>query len=300
MSTDKPKKLRSPSYPDIPLPKAIDLARTLHDSYRNSSIDRDAAARTLGRSPTSGGTMTMFSALVSYGLVEKPTRGEIRVTDLANAILHPDNHEEYLKSIKEAGTKPAWFEKLMEKFKGVDLPPAEGVESHLSRNGFSPVATKTATRCFRETVEFIRPALNARSDEIDQDEGKKPREAEPPQIPEWEPKVGDFAQCEVAGQLQFAEPQRIRRIQDGHAWFEGSNTGIPISQVTAPEQEHPSEPEQRVPAAGIREIGCISFEGGGSVRITASMDVKTPAALAAARRILEWKDEELKMLAAQD
>ena len=55
--------------------------------------------------------------------------------------------------------------------------------------------------------------------------------------------IGDLVQWESQGALQFETPRRIRAISDDGAWVavEGSDTGIPMSQVIV-EQTAPPKP----------------------------------------------------------
>jgi hypothetical protein len=67
-------------------------------------------------------------------------------------------------------------------------------------------------------------------------------------------KVGDYVHWESQGALQFQEPKRVRELSDdgGWAFVEGSDTGMPVNQLTVestPEQKkhHPPPAEPPKP-----------------------------------------------------
>jgi len=53
------------------------------------------------------------------------------------------------------------------------------------------------------------------------------------------PEVGDYVQWTSDGVDQFNPARKVRQIQDRHAWVDGSQTGIPISEVTVAEPPAP-------------------------------------------------------------
>src|SRR5208282_3841664 len=59
------------------------------------------------------------------------------------------------------------------------------------------------------------------------------------------PEVGDYVQWTSDGVDQFKPARKVRQIQDRHAWVDGSQTGIPISEVTV------AEPPTPIPVAKL-------------------------------------------------
>jgi hypothetical protein len=53
------------------------------------------------------------------------------------------------------------------------------------------------------------------------------------------PEVGDYVQWTSHGVDQFNPARKVRQILDRHAWVDGSQTGIPISEVTVAEPPAP-------------------------------------------------------------
>lgn len=82
--------------------------------------------------------------------------------------------------------------------------------------------------------------------------------------------AGDLIQWESGGALQFETPHRVRWVSEDGAWLavEGSDTGIPMSQVTV-EQAAPPKPPLIPPACirrgnhanGKRLLGVVPRKG---------------------------------------
>ena len=156
-NAERGRKERSPSFPFISLPKAVDRARAFHDAHRRSAARLVTIAETWGYAQSSSGLQQTVGALKSYGLLEDAGRGQdrrIQLTDLANRILHDSRPGAKEASIKEAALRPRLFAEYAEKW----LPnrPSDNhclSELHLDR-GFTPAAAQTFLRAFDETVTF--------------------------------------------------------------------------------------------------------------------------------------------------
>jgi hypothetical protein len=102
-------RIRSPNYPTISLPTAIDKVRSVHKAEGKNSIGRESVAKILGFGGLNGASATTLSALAKYGLLEAAEGGEARVTDLAVRILFPHDDREKQGAVLEASLKPVIF-----------------------------------------------------------------------------------------------------------------------------------------------------------------------------------------------
>jgi hypothetical protein len=169
-SEDRARKERSPSFPFIPLGKAIDRARAIAEAHRRSPVRVAMLGEALGYAPKSSGLLQTIAALKAYGLTEDLGRGEnrrIRLSDLAWRILHDPREVAREEAIREAAMRPRPIAEYAAKW----LPsrPSDHhclSELHLDR-GFSTEAAKLFLRVFDETVLFanlkIRDSLSASS-----------------------------------------------------------------------------------------------------------------------------------------
>src|SRR5665213_3524203 len=114
---------------------------------------REVVAKSMGYNTLNGASATAISALIKYGLLEG--RGEeIKISDRAMRIMHPQSQAEKAEAIREAATCPDLFQELAEKFPG-RMPAEDVVRSYLIRRGFAEAALSPVVLAYRETNEFV-------------------------------------------------------------------------------------------------------------------------------------------------
>jgi hypothetical protein len=109
--------------------------------------------------------------------------------------------------------------------------------------------------------------------------------------------VGDYVQWTSDGVDQFKPAQKVRQIQDRHAWVDGSQTGIPMGEVTVvpvpvaklttPVKSGPSNKE-----GDGNEISVL-VTAQGRLQISADLNVK---GLGKLKEMLEQYEQILKLL----
>ena len=72
-----------------------------------------------------GASMGVLSAISKYGLLEDAGYKELRVSDLTDSILFPDNLEEKTAALQKAANSPVLFAEINEKWP--DRPPGDGL-----------------------------------------------------------------------------------------------------------------------------------------------------------------------------
>jgi hypothetical protein len=150
--------IRSPSYPFIGLPEAVERARTLYAAGRRSAVSADAAAEAWGYSPKSSGGKQTIAALRAFGLVEG--EGTVRLTDRAVHILLEDGLEsgstERDRLLRQAALAPPVYMRLWERY-GPDLPSDKGLQTHLVLEmGFNENAVVDVIRGYKATLDFAK------------------------------------------------------------------------------------------------------------------------------------------------
>ncbi|MCH9020705.1 MAG: hypothetical protein IIA73_10135 [Proteobacteria bacterium] len=164
------KRVRSPNYPAISLPDALDKVSALYKSQHTHAGPREVIVRGMGYSSLNGASMSAISALHKYGLLEG--RGdEIRVSERAMRILHPESQEEHALAIQEAASEPNLFAELDERFPGV-VPNEELLRNYLLRRKFAPGAVSVAILAYRETKELVQAESSGYDSPISAIEGQ--------------------------------------------------------------------------------------------------------------------------------
>ncbi|QYX56511.1 hypothetical protein K1T73_15915 [Roseovarius sp. SCSIO 43702] len=237
------KPIRSPAYPSMSLEDAVMAVGKIEAQYRGSPVDREDGAKLLGYSGSTGPANKALAALASFGLVERAGKGMMRVTGRARAILHPESESDKARNLKEAALEPKLFREIMERFDGVDLPPMEGVVTYLNREGFNPSAVGPAAKAFINTMNFVQSLGASESHGETQDDDAE-SESPDEETTFGGASVGDMIQWESQGVLQFEMPRRVRWVSPEGDWLavEGSDTGIPMSQVTVERTATPTPP----------------------------------------------------------
>ena len=116
-------KLGSYSYPDIRFGDAVELASRISTKFKGT-VSVKGLAWELGMAEGSGTLFAKVAALRDFGLIEG--RGELRISQLAQRILHPSSLEEGLQARAEAFQRVELLRLLYQRFQG-ELPDDLGM-----------------------------------------------------------------------------------------------------------------------------------------------------------------------------
>jgi len=220
-------RLRSPNYPGIDLETAVARARALYEHERRGTVNARVAVQHWGYSEKSSGGQVVLAALKAFGLTDETGEGAartIRLSDLALRILldtRPTSTDRQ-EALRRAALNPRIHSEVWTALNG-NLGSEENLRHRLIFDWrFNENVVDSFIREFRATLEFAHVAEDANISHGDEESDESSL------------KVGDYVQWESQGILQFDEPRRIREVsQDGEwAFVEGSNTGIPMKQLT--------------------------------------------------------------------
>lgn len=151
---------RSPSYPQMNLGKALDLAAKLYKGIHRASVGNREAQQIMGYAPKSGSALAALSALKRFGLLEGRDP-HIKLTELALQILEPADARERAEGIAQAATKPEMFAEVLESFGG-KMPADSAIRAKLVRDrAFTSAGADAFIRSFKETFSFAEREANA-------------------------------------------------------------------------------------------------------------------------------------------
>lgn len=170
---ERTKRERSPSFPFISLPRAIDRLKSFETNHKRNAARVALAAQTWGYGPKSSGAQQTIAALKAYGLLEDIGGGDdrkVQLTDLANRILRDSRPGVRDRAIQEAARMPRLISEYAERW-GSDRPSDTHriSELHLDR-GFTEEAARTFIKVFDETISFA--ALDKFDEHLDSDSDK--------------------------------------------------------------------------------------------------------------------------------
>lgn len=153
-----PEKVRSPSFPFISLPEAIQRARLFFElEGRNLVIPEVAVAHWGYASKSSGGRQTV-AALKAFNLMED-VNGRLRLTDVGqHLVLREPGSPESNVLLRQVALAPPLFRKLWDRY-GAKLPPAQNVRNFLVLDlKLNKNSVESLVRSYAETVAMIPPA----------------------------------------------------------------------------------------------------------------------------------------------
>lgn len=167
-------RMRSPNYPAVSLPQAIDLITKLHSKNRTNAVDRETAAKDLGYSGLTGRTLKLIAALAQYNLLEKSGKGNVKVSKTAVNILHGLDEQTKNDARREAGRSPALFQRIFARFDD-GIPSENAIKSYLIQEGFTDTAIEPVLKSFVETNSYLAQSDASESyGEADTDEQESP------------------------------------------------------------------------------------------------------------------------------
>jgi hypothetical protein len=155
------KRARSPAYPAISLPNAIDLARKLWNAQRKHEAHIDSALKALGYNSRNGAALRAIAALNHYGLIEDSGGGDdrkIKLSECAQDILHlAENDDRRQKAIQASALAPSIYAALWERY-GEHLPDDSAIKPFLVRDkGYNDSMVENLLADYRATLEFAKP-----------------------------------------------------------------------------------------------------------------------------------------------
>jgi hypothetical protein len=154
MAANTVTKTRSPNYPIISLPDAVQRIQRVYESEHTHLATRDVIARALGYGGINGASAGLVSALAKYGLLEV-VKEQYRVSETAlDILLHPKGDPERVRAIQGAALAPSLFKELHGHYDG-RLPSDVNLRAYLVKRGFNPKTVDGVIRVYRDTIEFV-------------------------------------------------------------------------------------------------------------------------------------------------
>jgi hypothetical protein len=155
---------RSPSFPFIPVDKAVWRARQLYEAYAREPVSLSLAAHTWGFAEHSSALFQTVAALRQFGLVEKlEAQGcpSVELTDLGYALAVEQRPEDQLRLAREAVSRSNLVSEFAEKWSEGRPPDTHCVSELVLERNFSNRGAAEFLRVLDETLRSTTPAMNA-------------------------------------------------------------------------------------------------------------------------------------------
>jgi hypothetical protein len=153
---------RSPNYPALSLPEAIERIKDVHKEQQTTAEPREVVLQHMGYAGVSGRSLKSISALIKYGLLEDAGGNELRVSRRALAILFPDPEDPTAKqqALLDAAHNPSLFAAIFDKWK-TTRPSEASLKSFLAHKEFNTNSVEQVARAFYETFDLVNDLLGS-------------------------------------------------------------------------------------------------------------------------------------------
>jgi hypothetical protein len=147
-------RVRSPNYPALSLPEAIEAVTKIHAAEQHLAAPKEVVAKHLGYASFHGLAGRIVSAMEKYGLLEDVNDDKVKVSPLAMSILFPSGPEEKQRAINEAAFKPPLFAAIKEEWQG-ERPSDQNLRVYLVRKKFGSDALDRVIEIYKQTMDLV-------------------------------------------------------------------------------------------------------------------------------------------------
>lgn len=157
---------RSPNYPAISFPSALQLAGRIYHSERRNPVPRPAAMQLMGFGSVTGAAQASLSALKKYGLLVDHG-GSVRISDETHRLLaYPEGNPERVRLERELAMRPPLFREILREYPN-GLPADESLRGHLiAEHGFTELAAGILVKVLGETFRRAEASGQARARDV--------------------------------------------------------------------------------------------------------------------------------------
>lgn len=228
-NTDVRKRFRSPPYPSLTLPKAIERAEQLFRKANHYAAGISVLADAWQLSVESGGLLKSAAALIQYSLLSDQGTGKSRkfqLTDVARRVIQDTDPEsdKRKQAIRTSALMPSIHKELWERFGSPDKISDSVLRNHLLfdrvDNGEAPYSEASASeviQTYRDALLFAGITAPDISDTVEYEET----------VTSEVPFASETANSISQGQKPFGEPSH-----SSHRNLTGANIGVVVADET--------------------------------------------------------------------
>ena len=161
------KRTRSPAYPAIALPQAVELLGVIFRSFQSHAAPIEAIGEAVGMKAGGSSLNVRLAALKKYGLIEESEGAKgvgktYRISALGkDLVVLPQGSAEHTEALRKTALMPVIYESLWTRF-GPELPADSLIRSYLVRDrNFNAHQVDGMIDDFRSTIEYAGLAKEA-------------------------------------------------------------------------------------------------------------------------------------------
>lgn len=236
-------KERSPSFPFIPLPTALNRLEQFEAYFGRHPAKADLAGLAWQMKGGSSKSQQTLAALKYFGFVEYKGAGKDRVailTELARTYLRAQQDSIKRDVVRKAALRPTLIRRFFHEW-GADRPPDPVcLDQLVLHNGFNEGAASLFLKVYDQTIAFAGLSDSDKGGTASHPSGETEEEdAEDDTDPGTPPKaikVGDLVQREANGVLTFPAPRKVKAVfhDQQSGWMvsvDGYAGAFPMSEI---------------------------------------------------------------------
>ncbi|HTM54488.1 MAG TPA: hypothetical protein VL175_10695 [Pirellulales bacterium] len=228
---------RSPNYPFVDLPAAIEKVRVLYRAVGRHAVGTDVLIQKMGYTPKSSSGKKVLGALRAFGLVDDTRVGRDQLLKLSDRALdivadYREGDAEWNAAIRAAARSPKIHAAVLGRYSG-SLPPDDELRRYLVRV-YDPPFTDAGAGDFIAEIRSTLAYAERTGPEVDTSEN-----GIDPEPSQREVRVGSFVQWTSQGVDRFPKPLPVVGVDGDWAFLEGSPTGVPMSELAVVDVPNP-------------------------------------------------------------
>lgn len=227
---------RSPNYPYLNLPTAIEKVRLLFKEIGRHPVGIPVLIGKLGYTAKSSSGKKALGALRAFGLVQDSKSDGDQLVKLSHRALdivadYKEGDPEWVAAVAKAARSPKLHSLLLQKYENA-LPPDDELKRYLVRV-YDPPFTDAGAGEFIAELRSTLAFSERHSPAVDTS-----KNGSGPETPQIEVQVGSYVNWTSQGVDQFPESVKVAQIVDGpdgkkYAYVEAEYEGaLPVDQLT--------------------------------------------------------------------
>lgn len=306
---EKHKRERSPSFPFISLKTAVGRLAAFEDYFKRHPAPAKKSGLAWGMKGDSSQAAQTLAALKAFGFIDYSGSGEslqASLTEEGRNLLRAQQDSVKQAILRQAALRPKAITRYWQIWNADRPPDPVCLDELILKGAFTEAAAKIFLSVYDDTITYAKltesdKVSSVKHEHEDIDVGKEDHAGNPPPPPPPSIKVGDFVQWTPNGADQFNPPRKVVEILPDllHARVFGSQTGIPMSELTMVDQPKTQTPESVVANSAHRADNSESKSDvsvlmrGKRLEIMANVDAK---GLETLREMLVKYEEILKLI----
>ncbi len=218
---------RSPNYPGLALPEAVERAKTIYEHIGKASSPKKAVLEFLGYSSENGAALRTLSALKTFDLISYEEKNIVLTKSACNIIIYSHDQAKVLKELKKLALMPRIFNDIYNKYKSGTFSDIALKAELIDAYNFNPKKVAGFIKNFKATLKHAE-ILSDDGSFSDADETTDYEDNDPTQSPPIEQKERETIDMVSLKKYSYDIPLDI---------MEGTNANITFSKMPLQEED---------------------------------------------------------------